>query len=301
MANLGEEQPPAPPQRSVARRLLGAHRGRTLADWGILVGIYSTLILGVIGIFLNVRSISVSEEGNAAAKKANEIAEEDGKKAAKLELAKVTASIKGGISGTSRDGDAAPEKENDLRGVHVEITVRNLEDAPAFISKATLTFRKSGYPEPCYNIGGPLVYTANYEFTVPDSQPYVDDSSGLHKVPFSLSNELTHEIPPNKYEKFMITVGPESIPDQGNPWFGVFDIVLEHDDGKNLKIGPLAVVNTGGNSMFYPDGDGWHIEGEQVPGCTKRNADLIAEVMRTPNLVTSKEFASLDSALEQYR
>ncbi|MEC4019798.1 hypothetical protein [Streptomyces sp. H27-D2] len=276
--------------------MLDAHRGRTLGDWGILIGIYSTLTLGILGILLNFRVISVSEEANKTAKEGNKIAEEDGKPKAELELAKVTAGIKEGISGTSTDGPASPVKVDGLRGVHIEVTVRNLENAPSFISKATMTFRKSGHLEACYGLGGPLVYTADYKFTIPDEQPVSGDGRS-YKVPFSLSAELTHQIPPNRYEKFMLTVGPERSPEGSSPWYGVLDVTLEHDDGKKLKVGPLAVIDTGDNSMFYPDGKGWHVEAEHIAGCTKRNAALVAEVMRTPKLTASKEFASLDRAL----
>ncbi|MER5931777.1 hypothetical protein [Streptomyces sp. NPDC002054] len=233
---------------------------------------------------------------------------EEAKPTASLELEKVTAELKDGIPIERKNAlDDSTSEKGSGRGVHIDVTAKNLGKAPAFISKATMTFRKSGYPEPCYGIGGQLLTTATYGFIIPDSQPAEAATDGrprLHKVPFSLSKELTHEIPPNKYEKFTLTVGPETIVEGGNPWFGVLDITLEHDGGQKLKIGPIAVVDSGGNPAFFPDwrkGKApWYIEEEQVAGCTKRNAEMVSEVMRTPKLVPSKEFSSLDAALAKY-
>ncbi|MEU0744457.1 hypothetical protein [Streptomyces sp. NPDC006134] len=227
------------------------------------------------------------------------------KPTAMLEVAKLEAEIREGVPMKQVDNtygiDAKPvEIKGGGLGVHIDITVKNLGSNPAFIPKVIMTFRKSGYPEPCVGIGGPLVTTATYSFTIPDDQPIESDGSYLHKTPFTLSKEVTHEIPPNKYEKFTLTVGPETVVDQANPWFGVLDITLERDGGKKVKTGPLAVVNTGGNSMFYPDGDSWFIDKKNNPECMKRNALAIREIMKTPGLTVSKEFASLDKALSAY-
>ncbi|MFE7795672.1 hypothetical protein [Streptomyces sp. NPDC057460] len=217
-----------------------------------------------------------------------------------MELVKSTAQIKAGASGEQHYYGKEAKKSDDLRAVHIDLTVRNLGDHPAFISKATMTFEESGYVEPCYGIGGDLISTATYSFTIPDDQPR--QKNGLiHKTPFSMAKELTHEIPSNKYEKFTLTVGPKTIPDGGSPWFGVVSITLLRDTGEKLKVGPLAVVNTGGNPAFFPEFDKnvWHIEqGETVPGCTKRNADLVHSIMKTPNIKASAEFFSLDKALQ---
>ncbi|MGC9539520.1 hypothetical protein [Streptomyces sp. UG1] len=231
---------------------------------------------------------------------------EEAKAVSELELAKATAEIRPGIPATETDGtyevSPAPVKiEGGVLGIHIDLTVKNLGTKPAFISKATMTFRKSGYPEGCVGIGGPLLTTATYNFTIPDDQPYEDGGPQLlHKTPFSISRELTHEIPPNKYEKFTLTVGPESDV-KVNPWFGVLDVILERDDGKKLEIGPLAVIASGSNPAFYPDGDSWSIDEEKsYPECLKRNAAMVREIMRTPKITVSKEFASLDKALSKY-
>lgn len=224
------------------------------------------------------------------------------KASAELKLAKVTAQIKDSASGKQgRAGEKAESAEN-LRAVNIDLTVRNLGDHPAFISKATVTFEKSGFLEPCYAIGGDLLSTANYTFTIPDNQPRKEGTL-LHATPFSISKELTHEIPQNKYEKFTLTVGPKTIPDGGSPWFGVLRITLLRDSGSKLNVGPLAVVDTGGNPAFYPEFDknAWHIEKEHIRGCTKKNVTTVSEIMQTPHLTPSAEFATLEQALRNYR
>jgi hypothetical protein len=226
----------------------------------------------------------------------------DTKAAADLQLAKVTAEIKADVSGaTSRYGEA-PEKTDGNRAVHIFLTVKNLGDHPAFISRATMKFERSGYLEPCYAIGGDLLSTATYSFTIPDDQPKRKGTL-LHKTPFAISTELTHEIPPNKYEKFTLTAGPKTIPDGGSPWFGVLDVTLLRDTGEKLQIGPLAVVNTGANPAFYPEFDrnAWHVEKEHFPGCMKKNVSLVSSIMRTPGLTPSAEFVALDKALQAYK
>ncbi len=226
----------------------------------------------------------------------------DAKTSAELKLAKVTAQIKDSVSGEQSRGGEDSEKSNNLRAVNIDLTVKNLGDHPAFISKATMTFDESGHLKPCYAIGGDLLSTANYTFTIPDDQPRKEGTL-LHVTPFSISKELTHEIPPNKYEKFTLTVGPKTIPDGGSPWFGVLHITLFRDTGDGLKIGPLAVVNTGGNPAFYPEFDknAWHIEKEHFPGCTKKNAEKISSIMAISDRTPSVEFSSLNKALQNYK
>ncbi|MBQ0826779.1 hypothetical protein [Streptomyces tagetis] len=257
---------------------------------------YSTLILGVLAVLMNMRDFSVSEEADRRARETERIGEEDGRPRAGVEPAGVTAALRGGLPGTSTDGRASPVPEDDLRGVHVEVTVRNLGDTPAVLSRATLAFRRSGHLEPCHRREGRLVHRAAYGFTVPDDRPTAGDGR-THETPFSLSAGLTRRISPNTYEKVRLTVGPESVPEGGSPWYGVFDIALEHDGGKELRIGPVAVIDAGGSSGFRPEGKGWHIEPEDIAGCIARNAALVAEVMRTPGLTASAEFAALDREL----
>lgn len=228
------------------------------------------------------------------------------KPTAMLEVAKLEAEIRKGIPAKEVDytyGDIDPTPvavKGGVYGTHIDITVKNLGSNPAFIPKITMTFRKSGYPEPCVGIGGQLVTTATYNFTIPDDQPIEGGGSYLHKTPFKLSEEVTHEIPPNKYEKFTLTVGPKTLADQANPWFGMLDVTLERDGGKKVTTGPLAVVEMGNNSMFYPDGDSWVIDEKNDPECMKRNALMIRKIMQTPDITASKEFASLAKALSAY-
>ncbi|MGW0785043.1 hypothetical protein [Streptomyces sp. NPDC002913] len=219
-----------------------------------------------------------------------------------MELVKATAQIEENISGEQAQYGEKPVKSKKLRGVNIELTVKNLGDRPAFISKAAMTLEKSGYLKPCYGIGGDLVSTATYGFTIPDNQPRDEANQLHHKVPFSLKKELTHEIPENKYELFTLTVGPKTIPDGGSPWFGVLHVTFTRDTGETLKVGPLAVVNSGGNPAFFPefDSNSWHIEDETFPGCTRENADLVSAVMKIPKLTASAEFLSLSEALEEY-
>ncbi|MEU6868842.1 hypothetical protein ABZ924_37405 [Streptomyces sp. NPDC046876] len=300
-------EPPEPPAPRLARRLLrrfaDAHRSENrqrTQGWLELVGGYLAILAVTAGALwaavtwwvdhrTELDNVKATQDGAKAAQSGPELK-------ADLKVALVSAEIRGGLKGGQTQGEVK-EKSDDLRGAHVDITVQNLATAPSLISKAKLTFRQSFHFEPCYGIGGDLVSTIAYDLTIPDDQPMVSGTRS-HKVPFERTAELTHQIPANSYEKFTLTTGPETTPDGGNPWVGVFDIELTHDGGKVIKFGPVAAVSTGGNPEFYPvDKDTWHIgPQETVSGCTDRNAKTVRELLKTPGLTASAELKALDKA-----
>ncbi|MFJ9638625.1 hypothetical protein [Streptomyces sp. NPDC101178] len=256
----------------------------------------------IIGAYVAICALVIAFAEVRNSLQANQISREDSQNRAELELAKVTADLKD-IEGEVLGGDRNLGKREGP-AANIAVTVRNLETAPSFISKATLVFSRGGYLEGCYSMGGGLSFTGQYTFKVPDGQPLQKNRKDyyLYRVPFSLSAELTHKIPPNDYEKFMLSVGPQTVSVADSPWYGVMDVVLEHDGGKELRFGPIAVISPG--SGIYPSEEKWTIEPSPLPDwrkCMKRNAELVAEVMDTPGLVASTEFTSLDESLDEYR
>ncbi|MFJ2193891.1 hypothetical protein ACIOJE_39090 [Kitasatospora sp. NPDC087861] len=255
---------------------------------GIAVGLVVAVAVG----FVVFRIEQESKTSNDLARSGPELKSD-------LALSKVSAYIAGGTAGEERDRsmDAAPVSAiNDLHGPHIDLTLANIANGTSLITKASITFNRLQSLEPCAAVGGPVVITANYQFTIPDEQEPVPPAK-----PFTLSKELTHEVVANKHDRFELTVGNKTVPEGASPWVAVMDVVLEHDGGKQLKIGPIAVVSTGDNSEFYPDGDQWVFPQEPAAGCVEKNTALVSDVLKIPNVVVSKELAGLDRTLQRLR
>ncbi|MFD4945621.1 hypothetical protein ACFWNT_24585 [Streptomyces sp. NPDC058409] len=292
---------PSPPgllRRSI-RRFREAHRQENLENlrgWGELLGYYIAPIVLVGGAAWTVwtwyEDRAIAEDSVAAAEKGPNL-ESD------LKIAKVEALLGKGLKGevkeyTGEKNPATVEKIN-AWGPHVKVTVQNIATAPALITKVKVTFRQSFDLEPCYGVGGQFGDTVKYQLTIPPDQPMVKGTRS-HKVPFTKEAEAAFTVGANAFEQFTLTTGNEVTMDGESPWIGVFDGVLESTQGKKVAFGPVAVIDTGGNPVFYADGDTWHIEPESVPGCTERNAATVAKILRTPKVTASKELKSLDKA-----
>ncbi|RZU75579.1 hypothetical protein EV384_4130 [Micromonospora kangleipakensis] len=59
-----------------------------------------------------------------------------------LKVARVSAYIKDGIAGSSRNGNGGSDKENDLWGPHLDVTFENRASGPCLITRARLEFRQ---------------------------------------------------------------------------------------------------------------------------------------------------------------
>ncbi|MGA6160402.1 hypothetical protein ACPEIC_44600 [Stenotrophomonas sp. NPDC087984] len=216
-----------------------------------------------------------------------------------LKLAKVEAALGKGLKGESQDytgeGQKRAVEKFNAWGPHVKVTVQNIATAPALITKVKATFRQSFYLEPCWGVGSQFGDTVKYQLTIPDDQPFVKDTRS-HKVPFTKEAEMSFTVAANAFDQFTLTTGNEITMDGESPWIGVFDVELEHDHGKKLTFGPIAVIDTGGNPSFYADGDTWHIDTEDVAGCIKRNTATVRKIMRISDVTVSKELKSLDTA-----
>jgi hypothetical protein len=296
------------------RRLLGAHRGRSLADWGILAGIYFgalTVLIGFLTLWTGTGSAPHAEEGAGPAPSPEDFRESAGSEAADgpgeptgnqrpspgLELAQVLASIDGGIPGTvvnDFDPEDPKPEEREFYGVSVDISLRNVGDLPAFVSEVTLRFLKSGYLEHCFAEGGWLDFTVDYHFPIPSDQPYESGDWREHTVPFELSSQVSHVVPPREYEKLRVTVGPEWASEGMNTWYGVFEAVLEHDDGQLLETGPIAALGPFAYTSLRHAEDGGTGD---IPGCMDRIVAVAGEAFNAPELVRSREVAELSEFL----
>ncbi|MER6444122.1 hypothetical protein [Streptomyces venezuelae] len=231
-------------------------------------------------------------------KVSNDLARHGPELKSNLAVSQVSAYIEGGIEGEQFDGtaeNAVRKKLTNLRGPHIDITLGNIANGTSLVTKASVTFNRLQSLKPCAAVGGELVVSANYQFKIPDDQRPVPPAK-----PFTLTKTISYEVTANKHDRLMLTVGLPEIPDGNSPWLGVVDVILEHDGGQQIKIGPIALVDTGANSDFYPDGDKWKIPAKPVEGCIEENIKLVSEVLKTPNLVVAREVAGLDRALRNF-
>lgn len=301
---------PAPPQPSRLQRLIhrvrAAHRREDLDNlrgWGELLGYYLAPLVLIAGAVWTVWSwyedYALQEKGVAAAEKGVDAAKNGPTLKSDLKIAKVEALIGEGLKGEAKEylggGETKTIHKINAWGPHVKVTVQNIATAPALITRVNATFRQSFDLEPCYGIGGQFGDTVKYQLTIPDDQPMVKGTRS-HKVPFTKEAEMAFTVGANAFDQFTLTTGNEITMDGESPWIGVFDVELEHDHGKKLPFGPIAVIDTGGNPAFYADGDTWNIDPEDVQGCTKRNAATVAKILDTPKVTASKELKDLNKA-----
>ncbi|MFD6080415.1 hypothetical protein ACFWG5_33080 [Streptomyces hydrogenans] len=201
----------------------------------------------------------------------------------KLKVARVAAYLKKGIDGTDK---AESENLKDLRGPHLDITFENRAPGPSLITRATLRLREAGQLPRCNGSGGELEISMNYDFPMPLELP---------KTPYEKAKDISFTVEDNKLDRLTLTMGPETV-GWGPAWYGVADIVFDHD-GVKTTVGPIAVVDAGGDSAFYPEGDTWVIESVNEPSCLDETAALVDRLKAIPGITASKELTSLRDKL----
>lgn len=245
-------------------------------------------LLGIAGlvaaIIFGVKACGPGEHGTTSDKKQTDIADSEAKRLPNLKIDRVAAYIKGGIAGSTNDGETTT-KETNLWGPHIDVTFENRANGPALITKATLRFREMGMLDTCSAIGGPLASSANYDFAVPWPLP---------KMPYSVEKQISFKVDTDDLDRLTLTVGPR--PTGGSPWYGIADVIFEHDGGKKLTVGPVAVVDTGDDENFYPNGGDWVIKSTDRK-CLGRDAQLVDRILGTPGVVPSTELTSLRASL----
>ncbi|PLW66338.1 hypothetical protein C0036_23295 [Streptomyces sp. DJ] len=202
-----------------------------------------------------------------------------------LEVERVAAYIEGGIEGELVDTvDGTVLEEGKFDGPHIDVTFGNRAPGPSLVTEATLHVRESGFLPACHQIGGNLVVSINYDFPVP-AKPLKN---------YEKSKEVSFTVKDNDLDRLTVTVGPDG--DLITPWYGLVDVSFQHD-GKRTTVGPVAVVDTGTDPKFRPDGDGWIIENVDGPDCLDETSSLVDRLMGTPDVIVSKELKSLRDKL----
>ncbi|WP_440581103.1 hypothetical protein [Streptomyces sp. PT19] len=205
-----------------------------------------------------------------------------------LKVMRTLAYLKDDLSGTYAYGAEEPKKESGLRGPHIDITFENRANGPALITKASLKFKEMGYVDTCGAVGGDLGISVNYDFPLPDQLP---------DVPYVMEKDISFQVGTNELDRLTLTVGPKTV--SGRPWYGVADVILEHDDGKKQVVGPVALIDTGSDEHFYPDfkQDRWVIEVNDST-CLQGTSKLVNRLLETPKVIPAKELKALRETLK---
>ncbi|MGW7467536.1 hypothetical protein ACWGJT_23350 [Streptomyces xantholiticus] len=206
---------------------------------------------------------------------------------ANLKVARVAAYVEAGIDGKFID-DSGEEvgKVKGRSGPHLDVTFENRAPGPSLITKATLRLREAGFFPACHPMGSDLAVSMNYEFRLPAELP---------TKPYEQTKEISFMVEENDLDRLTLTVGPDV--EGVTSWYGVADIVFEHDGGKKTTLGPIAVVDGGSDPEFHPDGDTWVIEHITYPSCLDETANLVNHLMGIPDVTVSKELKTLREKL----
>ncbi|MEV4390523.1 hypothetical protein [Nonomuraea sp. NPDC049607] len=216
--------------------------------------------------------------------------------AARLEVTELSVGIRKAVRSTWTEEEVRKEygEETVGYGPVLDVTIKNSGGLATLASRISVTFSQAFHLEPCVPVGGPLGVSANYDIAIPEPPP---------ATPFVVTKDVAYEFPSNKYERFTLTIGPKLIADGGTPLIFVADVELIQDGGSKLKVGRVAVVDTGGHPYFYPDGGKWVIErvdDDEARRCMGRNRQKVREVVEEDGLVLSAELSSLATSLAQF-
>lgn len=241
----------------------------------------------VISVFALAASCDAARSGESQA----ETARTEAARRGLLEVSSVSAYLTDTLKGTVKDGDAPDKQVTGLSGPLVDIAVRNRGSGDALIERVSVNVALSESLSSCWAEGGPLRTTADYKIGIPLSK----------QPPFTKTENILFTVKAGENDRFTLTVGPDAQDAGPIPWIGVVTIRLQDIDGSDLDIGPIALVDTGEDPHFHPEGFSWKIDKPENPSCMRLNARSVAEVMRIPGITPSKEFAALHRALRPYR
>ncbi|MFF2569375.1 hypothetical protein [Streptomyces sp. NPDC058084] len=208
-----------------------------------------------------------------------------------LEVAAVSAKFTDKLKGVEKSSGS----ERDITGLSgpaVDIALRNRGSGSATITKVTVNVSRSETLDTCGATGGEYGVTAHYSVEIPIGK----------RPPFTVSTteDVRFEVKSGENDRFSLAIGPDSSEAGTSPWIGVVTLRLHDLDGSDLDIGPMALVSSGGDENFYPNGSSWKIK-VKSSSCLRNTAQTVSEVLKLPGITASKEFAALDRALRPYR
>lgn len=247
------------------------------------------MVVGILGVVAAVGgaiwAYGPSADSAESTREQTDVAKAEASRLPNLKVARALAYLKNDLSGTENDGHTATKKVDGLAGPHVDITFENRANGPALITKAILKFREMGTVDTCGGTGGELAISVNYDFPVPYPLP---------KVPYVAEKDISFQVGTNELDRLTLTAGPDSV--GGRPWYGVADVILEHDGGQKETVGTFALIDTGSDEHFFPNGDDWVIDTTDGE-CLAANAALVDHLLGIPNVIAAKELKSLDKSL----
>ncbi|GAA3552513.1 hypothetical protein GCM10022419_036070 [Nonomuraea rosea] len=250
-------------------------------------------IIAVAALAVGLLSAYLAWDSARSSRLAAEAGQRESGRRSLLEVSAVSAYLTDGLAGERiplGEPGAAPRKESGLRGPLIDLTLRNRGSGEGLIDSVTVRVRRSELLTGCYAAGGIERVSAYYDVPI-DTRA---------RTPFTASKEVRFSVPAGEHDRFTLTLGPAKDLDAAGTWYGVVDVILHHEDGQDIEVGPIAVVDAGSDPYFYPKGSTWSYERSADPACMRLNARAIAEVAALDGVVMSKEFATLHSVLRHF-
>lgn len=200
--------------------------------------------------------------------------------------------------GTEAD---APVESGEAEVSAVRIGLRNRGDAPAYLTRAVLTFRAHEVLETCVEIGDAILVTDSVDVQV----PYEVD-----EVPWTQEEEINFRVAPNDVDRIELTFSIPDLPPFPAPAAVSVDVALQDDSGgEPIPAGtarlllPLPNVTKALEELTENPYDGAFGDVRPDRECPEGNLERMRAVLEAPALPESgstPHFDDLLEALEDY-
>lgn len=248
-------------------------------------------VVSVVALVVSLFSLYFTWSAADSAKRQAATAETEARRRAVVEVVSARARIADDVPGTEiAPGRSATPRT--YRGPQIDIILRNTGSGEGLITDVTVTFEHADRLVPCLGIGGPVLARYDYAIAVPGGP-----------VPFTRVKRLDFAIPSGKHERFTLSVGPAESGEGSAPWTGVLTVTLHHRDGRDLTMGPFALVDAGDPAGTFTSTapEVWKIRTPPDSACMRENARAVSGLLARRGLVVSPELRALDRALNAYR
>ncbi|MEO3867523.1 hypothetical protein ABGB18_01695 [Nonomuraea sp. B12E4] len=243
-------------------------------------------------VIISVVSLFVALDSARSGRDSADISRREASRAGVLDVSAVAAYL-----GTDLEGETVPLRPEDeprkvagLAGPKIDITLKNRGSGEAMLTSATVTVLSSETLSPCMSVGGTEGIAANYDFPVDVAA----------RPPFTMSEELRFAVPSGEHERFTLTVGPMNTTGLTEMWVGVVNLTMHQPNGKDIDVGPIAVVSPGQTDAFTLRERRWIIKPPKDLPCMERNARTVRDMASLDGILPSVEFSALGSALRTY-
>jgi hypothetical protein len=189
----------------------------------------------------------------------------------------------------TRGGDGSSTLSKNKESA-IDIVLHNTGGAPALIRSIILNFDYAQELENCNPGHGPVLATAKYDIRVPIR---------LASQHFSLTRDnVLFQVPPNAFDRFAVTAGPEQSDSGDYPWLYSVTATLNTDSPqqRSMRTGRVAFISPVDDTLTMAIRDAQRAETGAIP-CLKRNAQQLSRVIDMGGIPSPR----LISLLQEYK